>query len=348
MGASFHPFYEWLPDRFSIPLIAKLLLAMVLGFLFFGPHYRLVGEKVLDDWSWLLCLIIVTSMTTLYYATHVFRNMFAQMNSLLRDREPAEENEAYMDKVEQLLSNKRFIWFGAVFAVLNCLVGAVFGVPSKDPLVIMTTYAGFLLAGFVCGMAVCGIVGVVITLTKFLDSEPKIDYTNPDECGGLLFFGEALIRFSGVTLIVGVLISLYIVAVNWASEEAGSALPPVLMWMWIALPFVLSLTVLLAPASRANRTLTEHKIQTAAELVVALDNARNELENAETADQREEIRDEIKYFGELRTQLHRMRVWPFNAQSNIKFLVLFISNAIVALESIRGLISSGASFLPWR
>lgn len=37
-----------------------------------------------------------------------------------------------------------------------------------------------------------------------------------------------------------------------------------------------------------------------------------------------------------------MRVWPLNAQANIKFIILFVSNAYIAIQSIGGLLSSGS------
>lgn len=343
---SFRPFYEWIPDQFSIPLIFKLLLSMILGFLFFGPHFRIVGENVLTDWSWVLCLIIVTAMISLYYATHTFRAMFPQMYVLLQTPESTTVDSAYMDKVKHYLSDKWFFRFGILGAVLNCGVGWFLGVPYVDPGPILTTYLGLFIAGFVCGMAFGGIIGVVITLANFLDSQLAVDYTNPDECGGFLFIGEALIKFSGVTLIVGMLVSLYIVAVKWEWEGSAAVLAPALMWIWIALPFLASLTILLAPASRANKALMNHKIRKEVELALALDKARDALRQAGTdAERREELRGEIEYYGELRAQLHRMRAWPFNTQTNIKFVILFVGNAFVAIESIRGLLSSGSGVL---
>ncbi len=343
---SFRPFYEWIPDRFSIPLIFKLLLSMLLGFLFFGPHYRIVGEKVLTDWSWLLCLIIVTAMISLYYATHTFRTMLPQMNMLLQTEESGNVDRLYMRKVERYLSDKWLFWFGILFAVLNCGVGWFLGVPNDVPGALVTTYVGFFIAGFVCGMAFGGIIGVIITLAEFFDGQPAVEYTNPDECGGFLFFGEALIKFSGVTLIVGVLVSLYIVAVRWAWEGGTAVWPPTLMWMWTSMPFLASLTILLAPASRANKALINHKIRTEAELVLAIDKARGELEKATTAKEKEEVRDDIKFYVELRAQLYRMRTWPFNAKANIQFVILFLSNAFVAFETIRRFISSSIAIAP--
>ena len=77
---TFSPFYEWLPGRFPIPFIIKIMLAGAVGFLFLIPRYLVVGDQIIADWSWLLCVIITTALICLYYATHTFRAMFRQLN----------------------------------------------------------------------------------------------------------------------------------------------------------------------------------------------------------------------------------------------------------------------------
>ena len=268
--------------------------------------------------------------------------MFPQLNVRLKTQDTAQIDDAYFSKVRYYLSDKMFILTGLFFAASNCWVGFILDASYADPRATFTIYLGFTISGFVCGMAVCGIRGVVVALNNYFKIDPKVDYTDPDKCGGFLFFGDALIIFAGVTLIVGVLVSFYILKFLWHPEVTVAILPRVAMWMWIALPFVLSLTILLAPASCANRALMNHKIQKEVELALAIDKAKDALAHAATdADRKEELRQEIEYYDKLRAQLHSMRVWPFNAQSNIKAIILFVSNAYVAFESIRGLLTGG-------
>ena len=66
-GSSFRPFYEWIPDRFTIPFIVKVLLSISLGCLYLAPRYKVVKDEILIDWGWLLGLIIVAAMICLYY-----------------------------------------------------------------------------------------------------------------------------------------------------------------------------------------------------------------------------------------------------------------------------------------
>lgn len=348
--ATFRPFYEWLPDQFPIPLIVKILCSLFVGALFLVPHYMVVEAKILNDWSWLLCLIIVVAMLCLYYATHTFRAMFPHMKIRLGATDSNTLENVYRDPIKEYLSDRSFLQFGILFAVLNCIVGWALGVPYHEFWPKVTTYVGFFLAGFVCGMPVAGIRGVVITLTRYVDQgQPKVDYTNPDGCGGFLFLGEALIKFSAVTLIVGILLSLYMLEVKWSNAGNDlnkinelTAIVQAIMWMWIALPFLLSLTILLAPASRANNALMNHKIQKEVELALAFNKARDALQEAGSdAERRDELRHEIEYYATLRAQLHQMRTWPLNAETNVKFVILFVSNAWVAFQSIQGMLTPG-------
>lgn len=351
--ATFRPFYEWLPDQFPIPLIVKILCSLFVGALFLVPHYMVVEAKILNDWSWLLCLIIVVAMLCLYYATYTFRTMFPHMKIRLDATGSNTLENVYLDPIKEYLNDRSFLKLGVLFAALNCIVGSALGIPYDAFWPKVTTYVGFFLAGFVCGMAVAGIRGVVITLTRYIDQgQPKVDYTDPDGCGGFLFIGDALIKFSAVTLIVGILLSLYMLEIKWSPASNGlttsnemTTLPPIvqaIMWMWIALPFLLSLTILLAPASRANNALMNHKIQKEVELALSFNKARDALQKAgSNEEQRDELRHEIEYYSTLRAQLHQMRTWPLNTQTNIKFLILFASNAWVAFQSIQGMLTQG-------
>lgn len=336
-GLVFQPFYERIPEHFPIPFVIKLLISILLGFLFLGPRYWAVGEEILNDWSWLLGLIIVAAMMGLYYATHTFRAMFPHLNVRLQSQDTTSIETAYFNKVRHYLSDKMFLRTGLLFAALNCIVGWILETSYENIPAAITIYLGYVISGFVCGLAVCGIRGVVVSLGNYFEHDPRVDYTNPDECGGYLFLGDALIIFAGVTLIVGLMISLYIVE---SLGQTESVFPRVAMWLWIALPFVLSLTILLAPASCTNRALVRHKIQKEVELAIAIDTAKKALmQEGVIADRQKELRGEIEYHDKLRVQLHSMRNWPFNTQSNIKASILFISNAYVAVESIRKLLS---------
>ena len=161
-GQVFHPFYERLPDKFPIPFVVKLIISILLGFAFMGPHFWAAGDEILNDWSWLLCVIIVMAMAGLYYTTHCFHAMFAQLNLRLKTTDTRQIDEAYFNQIRRYLSDRMFILTGLFFAASNCWVGYILDAHYEDLWATFTIYLGFIISGFVCGMAVCGIRGVVV------------------------------------------------------------------------------------------------------------------------------------------------------------------------------------------
>src|SRR6266404_919941 len=82
----FFPFYERIANRLCHGYVAgRIVVSVVLGLAFLVPHYGgnwLWGKEV-NDWSWLLGVLITTTMLCLYYATHTLKTMFSEMNTRL-------------------------------------------------------------------------------------------------------------------------------------------------------------------------------------------------------------------------------------------------------------------------
>ena len=225
---TFLPFYERVAIRFPVPVINKLIFSLLPGLVFLTAHYLIIGSKVFTDWSWFLSVLISTAMLCLYYATHTFRRIFPEMDVRLR----LDSNEVYMTPLKLTLSNRNFVVAGLFFGFVNCGFGCAFGLPYVQWSTVLTISVGFFLAGFVCGMAAFGIYGVLIAVAAFSRKVKRsLDFTAPDRCGGIMFLDEALVVFSAVTLIVGTMISAYILktertgADNWWITS--------LKWFWV-------------------------------------------------------------------------------------------------------------------
>lgn len=78
----FDPFYEKISELFPVPFAGKACISILPGFVFLTLHFLAVQEKVFKDWSWLLCLLIVTAMACLYYSTHTLQSIFPSMDLL--------------------------------------------------------------------------------------------------------------------------------------------------------------------------------------------------------------------------------------------------------------------------
>ena len=188
-------------------------------------------------------------------------------------------------------------------------------------------FTGFFVVGFICGMAALGIFGVLHVIKTFMRaSDLEKDYSAPDRCGGMLFLGEALVKFSSVTLVMGVLIAIFIVNFPWTGRD--KIIVKAVMWFWIAFPFFLSLLVLLAPATEINRVLSDYKVKEEDKMDSRLAILRIKIDdpNLPAADQ-EAARKDYEYYAKVRSEIYDMRTWPFGISSSVQYATLFVTNA---------------------
>ncbi len=326
---TFCPFYDKLADRFRVSFIGKLVLSILLGLCFLGLRYISVMQSgnvkqyIFGDWSWFLALLITTVMLCLYYATHVFRNMIPEV--LRRVPQNVVERDILVP-ILNILTNRGFIICGVIFGIANCCLGFAFGLPDNKWFADSTLLFGFFLAGFVNGLAVFGIFGVLASIKSFSDKiDSSIDFTSPDRCGDTAFLGTALMVFSSVTLIAGVMISIYILKAPWRFKDDNLII--VLQMFWIAFPYVMSFVVLVVPALGINKILRNYKIRCEGELQKKMSTLQNEIENPEIdSTTRKEKQGIFNYFLERRKELYNMRTWPFSASANAKFLSVISIN----------------------
>ncbi len=341
---AFCPFYDKLADRLRVSFIGKLVLSILLGLCFLGLRHISVmksddvTDSIFRDWSWFLALLITTVMLCLYYATHVFRNMIPEV--LRRIPQDAAEDDI-VAPISNILTDRGFIVCGVVIGIINCGFGLAFGIPVNNWFAVSTLLFGFFLAGFVNGLAVFGIYGVWASIKSFSDKiDSSIDFTSPDRCGDTAFLGTVLMVFSSVTLIAGVMISIYILNAPWGSSDDNLLIVLKVPWgpldenlvnvlkaFWIAFPYMMSLVVLVFPALRINKILRDYKIRNAGELQKKLVTLQGEIENTEIDSKiRKEKQDIYSYFSERRKELYNMRTWPFSAGTNAKYLSVISIN----------------------
>ena len=339
------PFYERIVDHFLPGIFGRIFFALLLGLAFFAAHY-FIGIRVITppvdwstDWSWFLALLITTAMLCLYYATYTLRGILPEMALLIKqkDDDASAQDTEYKSNLDKSLANRNFILTGLSFGIINSCFGVIFGLPYHHPHVFAkyTVMIGYFLAGFICGMAVWGIYAVSVSITTFIrKSEPPIDFTSPDSCGGISFLGEAIIIFASVTLIVGVMISIYILKTDWSQGNSEWWIVS-LKWFWITFPYVISLVALLVPAAPINKRLKDYKMTEEDKLNTRLANIRKEL-NAKstppiTDDQRETLHKQYNFQEKRRADLHKMLTWPFKLRANLKYLIVFVINLYITL-----------------
>jgi len=346
--SAFHPFYErlvaWVPGY----VIGPLVLSIGLGLIFLGAHYAAGDAKIFRDWSWLLALLITSAMLALYYATYTLRVLLPQMSLRLalrrggNDEDVSASDSIFMRPLNTTLSDRNFLYAAVFFGLLNCLMGYLFGLPSAGAAEKATLMFGFFLAGFVCGMGAWGIYGVTVMVAAFANKAgPSLDYNAPDHCGGVHFIGEGLVAFASVTLIVGVMISVYIHQFAWTHDELWWVVA--LQWAWIVFPYVLSLVVLVGPAVPLNEALRRYKVEAEAEQMRKSDAIQRQLD-AEPLDsgKRKDLRDEFTHEQNIRQNLYAMGTWPHGLSANLKYFGIFAGNVVASISAVLGLLSKSA------
>lgn len=336
----FLPFYERIAMCVPGYVAGRVLLSALLGFGFLAAHH-FIGQPVIraghvTDWSWFLALLIGVAMLCLYYATYTLRNLCAEFDN----RATLAERPDYRCALVDTLSDSKFVMAGAFFGLLNCGVGLWLGLPYPESAARVTILIGYFIAGFVGGMAVWGIYGVIKVVNAFSDkAAASFDFTSPDRCGGTGFVGDSLIVFSSVFLIVGVMISIYMLK-TWAG--ADMMLLNLVKAFWIVFPYACSLLALFGPAIPIARELRQYKINQETVLQSRLNKVRTELEASLDATARKDLRDHHDFLQNRRKDLHAMRTWPFGLGANLKYLTVFATNVSVHVSS-----NAGKSITDW-
>ena len=177
-------------------------------------------------------MLISTMMLCLYVATHTLHALLSGMAIY-----SAHDNQAHCISLKDTLSDRNFVLAGSFFGTLNCSLGYSFGLPYSNEPAIISVLFGYFFVGFVGGMGVLGIYGVFVAISEFSRIlKPSLDFTSPDNCGGTLFIGAALVVFGSVTMIAGVMISIYILKTNWAEDHSRWVIA--LKYFWIVFPYL--------------------------------------------------------------------------------------------------------------
>ena len=174
---------------------------------------------------------------------------------------------------------------------------------------------GFFLAGFICGMAVLGIITVLKLMHHYAKNKHlNLDYRAPDTCGGLQFIGNSILKFSIVIILTGVLIASYILFAPWSHE---GFLQGLVKNFWILFPFIMAVSITFSPIHDFSKVLIAFKSKKDIELATQIKNLEEEKNDHNT----KEIQEKIESINEQRKLVFKMNTLPLNNTSN--FLMLF-------------------------
>ncbi|HXA84309.1 MAG TPA: hypothetical protein VNZ47_04485 [Candidatus Dormibacteraeota bacterium] len=307
-------------------MAAQICVALILGLVFLGPHFLTTGLQIFNDLSWMVGLMITAAMLGLFCATSTLIELVAEADT----RIPAPSKDSYVEPVRFWLSDGKFISAGTAFGALNCLMGYSFGIQYHTLPSELTIFLGFFIVGFVAGMAAYGLPGVLGLTRGITKANPPLDYRDLDRCGGTSFLGQALIKFSSLNLVMGVMISIYIVFAPWTHRNQAPV--RILLWAWIAFPFIVSSAHLIGPGGTIHGLLRRYKKDMQNRLATELKNIKRVIETS--GEQSKELREDLEYNLTLQRELYKMRTWPFSSSSIVHYGVAFCLDTVPACWEI--------------
>lgn len=325
----FRPFYERRRNGQPMSISKRVGVALLFGGGFVVLYYLAAGIDLFREYTWMVGVMLLAAPLCLYGATSALRKLLPHL-----DRRIPQGTEArHRAVLFRLLTDRRLAAAGLLFSVLNVAMGMAFDPPIVAATAgVATYYVALFVLGFVCGMAAYGIFGVVRTIEAYFTSPNiLIDFTAPDRCGGLRVLGQAIVKFAAVTLVMGVLIALYITLPEWGRQDESMTIR-LLMASWLALPFVLSLIVLLWPALAAHEWLMEYREKRGYEMQRHLTSIRDELtEGNVSPEERQALQARYDYHDALRSELFRMRTWPFSIAHGAEYVSFFVANGFLSI-----------------
>jgi MFS family permease len=330
-GYSFEPFYERLLGSGVWSFISKILFAIGLSAGFFILHYMTIGTAIFTQSGWLLSVIILMALLALFFATHTFRLFLSKLIALQEERD-----ERVASAIVHYLSDRYFIYSGLFFALADIALGYIFGLPEvyATPLEQSIIGLGHMIAGFVCGVALWGIIGVIQTMVVVAESPLRFDYTADDRCGGTGFIGWALLVFSVVTLLVGILITLYLSLTPWSGER--TLMVHAIFFSWLIMPYIASIFVLLVPAILINRALVRYKMEKGIKFTESICVI---VEKLESGDHQSDLHEKYKFQSTMRKVLYEMRTWPFTMSTNSAYFISLSTSFYSTYTSLQGWLS---------
>ncbi|MEY2518408.1 MAG: hypothetical protein QOF24_167 [Verrucomicrobiota bacterium] len=324
----FLPFYERIASCLPGYVASRVLLSALLGFAFLTLHH-VIGRPVLiasllADWSWFLALLISVAMLCLYYATYTLGNLCAEFDtrtSLDEQGRLQMHAERYAFRF-QIHSVRHLFWAFELYRRILAWIALRRNFRTDDH-----SHRLFY-RGIRWRHGSLGIYGVTRALNAFsINARRTFDFTSPDGCGGTGLVGDSLIVFSSVFLIVGVMISIYMLKTQWSHQDTSFVNPVKIFW--IVFPYICSLLALFGPALPIARELRLYKIEQQIALHKRLNEIRAALETQTGAAERKDLREDHDFVQNRRKDLHGMRTWPFGLGANLKYLTIFAANVSV-------------------
>lgn len=253
----FYPFYDPYREGQMLSMTAKVSISLSVGLLYILAFFLVIPDKVafFEQSYWVLGAIMSTCIMALYAATMAFRKTLATIDKF------EGKSRLGQDIVENWMSDSRFIMAGCGFATLNTVVGHLLGLPAvvhESVAALTMMYVGFFLSGFLAGIGLLSIAAVITLVLRFAPSlQHTLNPDDPDGSGGIGTLGDSLWFFALLIGAVGVLVSIFLVNVRWSFMYKEYV--QTIYLLWLALPYVLAVSIVLVPGLAVRRQVNEYK-----------------------------------------------------------------------------------------
>ncbi len=259
----FYPFYDPYRQGDTLSYSSKAGISLGIGAVYLLFQYYSLQDKTIffTQYCWILGVIISTATMALYLATDVFRRSLSVMREIETSQDEVLDREVSLNVISEWATNTRYLLAGFGFAAANTTIAHLLGVPMEfheSIFSLFMMYAGFFLAGFSCGMGMLGILIVIVLYLKFAPTlQDSLDPNNPDGTGGIKKLGDSLWVFGGLIGAIAILVAIYLFGVSWVYAYKGYV--QVIFIFWIALPFIVAISVVLIPGLAVRSQVTSYK-----------------------------------------------------------------------------------------
>lgn len=288
-----------------------------------GIAYGILQYSNLDDkavyfqqYCWILSIIISASMLALYVATSIFRESLDVLG------QTEQGSRTIQSVLRHLTTNRAYLLSGFVFAGMTTVVSSILGIPTDfngAAIPLFAIYLGCFVTGFTSGMGLWGIYSVIALYVRFAANlQHTLHPENPDGNGGIKKLGDSLWYFATLLAAVGVLVASYMFSAEWTNLNSQFARG--LFLTWLAMPFVLAVSVVLIPGLAVRRQVDRFKEHRREQLkrerasVYSSYKEFADVEDDEIIANKKRLEQKLEKIQEQMEQLQRMRTSPIDSR----------------------------------
>ena len=316
----FSPFYDPRDRGKTLTVGGKVFVSVSLGCCYILLQYLLISDKAafLNQYCWILGVIISTCLMSLYVSTDIFRSNIETIDSMQGN------DRLTRHVIEHWLSNNRFLLAGFFWGTCNTAVAHLLGIPGElhaSVLSLLVMYLGYFFAGFAAGMGMLAIVAVIVLYLKLApELDHSLDSERSDAEASLKKLSDALWFFATLISLVGVLVSMYMFAVDWQMMHQSTT--RMIFLFWISQPYLVAISIVLIPGLAVRHQVTYYKSYRISQLKQEKTKLYMSLKKFEASDddsiiqRQRDINEKLNTLNTKIDKLKKLRSYPIESRED--------------------------------